>query len=156
MGKLHDSESALHINAKELKAISLVVRSFASLLKGHVRVFCDNTTAVTYVNEMGGTRSSLCNGICRDLWEWCAVNDIWLTCSHVPGKVNLMADAASRTFNDRHEWKLNEELFRALSEVFGVPSIDLFASRLNAQVTRFCSWKPDLDAEHFDAFSICW
>ncbi|XP_071521653.1 uncharacterized protein [Panulirus ornatus] len=129
-GRWSLSESALHINAKELKAISLVVRSFASLLNGrHVWVFCDNTTAVTYVNEMGGTRSSLCNDICRDLW---------------------------RTFNDSHEWKLNEELFRALSEVFGVPSIVLFASRLNAQVTCFCSWKPDPDAEHFDAFSICW
>lgn len=156
-GRWSLSESALHINAKELKAILLVVRSFASLLKGrHVRVFCDNTTAVNYVNEMGGTRSSQCNDICRDLWEWCAVNDIWLTCSHVPGKGNIMADMASRTFNDRHEWKLNEDLFRTISELFGVPSIDLFASRLNAQVARFCSWKPDPDAEHFDAFSICW
>ena len=59
-------------------------------------------------------------------------------------------------FNDRHEWKLNEDIFRELCEIFGVPNIYLFASRLNKQVSHFCSWQPDPDAEHFDAFSISW
>ena len=84
------------------------------------------------------------------------MNDVWTTCSHVSSKVNLLADAASRKFNDKHEWKLNEDIFKELCEHFGVPSIDRFASRLNKQVPRFCSWKPDPEAEHFDVFSICW
>ena len=43
--------------------------------------FCDNMTAVHYVNEMGGTRSAMCNDICLELWDWCEMNDVWLTCS---------------------------------------------------------------------------
>ena len=82
------------------------------------------------------------------------MNDVWTTCSHVSSKVNLLADAASSKFNDIHEW--NEDAFKELCKEFGVPSIDLFASRLNKQVPRFCSWKPYPDSEHFDAFSIYW
>ena len=84
------------------------------------------------------------------------MNNVWITCSHVPGKVNLLADVASRKFNDKHEWKLNEDIFKELYEHFGVSSIDLFASILNKQMPRFCSWKLDQEAEHFDAFPICW
>lgn len=67
-----------------------------------------------------------------------------------------MADIASRRVNDRHEWKLNELIFQDLCHIFGTPSIDLFASRLNKQVAYFCSWKPDPEAAYFDAFSIKW
>ena len=77
------------------------------------------------------------------------MNDVWTICSHVPGKVNLLMDATSRKFNNRYEWKLNLDIFQELCEKFGVPSIDLFASRLHKQVPRFLSWKPDLEAEHF-------
>ena len=66
------------------------------------------------------------------------MNDVWNTCFLVSGKVNLLADAASRKFNDRHGWTLNEDIFKELCEEFGVPSIDLLASRLNKQVPCFC------------------
>ena len=84
------------------------------------------------------------------------MNNVWNTCSLVSGKVNLLAEAASRKFNDIHEWKLNEDIFKELCGDFVVPIIDLFASGLYKEVPCFCSWKPDLDAEHFDAFSIHW
>lgn len=156
-GKWSLAETILHINEKELKAILLALQSFIHQIRGkHIRVFCDNMTTVHYVNEMGGLKSAMCNDICLKIWEMCEKNDIWITCSHIPGKVNCLADAASRKFNDRHEWKLNEDIFKEICKIFGVPNIDLFASRLNKQVPRFCSWKPDPEAEHFDAFSICW
>ena len=34
--------------------------------------------------------------------------------------------------------------------------IDLFASRLNAQLHNYVSWKPDPMAEHIDAFTVNW
>ena len=34
--------------------------------------------------------------------------------------------------------------------------MDLFASRLNCQISKFASWKPDPDAVVIDAFSIPW
>lgn len=94
--------------------------------------------------------------ISTSIWEWCVANNAWVTCSHIPGKENVMADIASRRVNDRHKWKLNELIFQDLCHIFGTPSIDLFASRLNKQVAYFCSWKPDPEAAYFDAFSITW
>ena len=41
-------------------------------------------------------------------------------------------------------------------KVFGQPDIDLFASRLNAQIMTYVSWKPDPKASFIDAFSIKW
>ena len=37
-----------------------------------------------------------------------------------------------------------------------MPSIDLFASRLNAQITSYVSWQPDPSAKFIDALSINW
>jgi hypothetical protein len=34
--------------------------------------------------------------------------------------------------------------------------MDLFASRLNCQISKFASWKPDPDAVVIDAFSFPW
>jgi hypothetical protein len=56
----HD-ETEKHINCLELLAIQLAL---FSLLRDrssiHVQIMCDNTTAVTYINEMGGCRSVEC------------------------------------------------------------------------------------------------
>ena len=37
-----------------------------------------------------------------------------------------------------------------------MPSIDLFASRHNAQITSYVSWQPDPSAKFIDALSINW
>lgn len=37
----------------------------------------DNTTTVSYINNMGGTKK-LCNDIARHTWEWCFERDIWI------------------------------------------------------------------------------
>ena len=52
--------------------------------------------------------------------------------------------------------KLNETIFDKVSNTWGRPEIDMFASRLNRQWPRYVSWKPDADASFIDAFSIDW
>ena len=147
----------LHINARELMAILFTLKSFTHRLRGlHIKVLCDNTTAINYVNEMGGVKSVVCDDICLAIWNWCSRNDAWITASHIPGKCNVLADAASRSFEDRHEWKLNKGVFKKLCGIFGTPCIDLFASRLNRQIPTFCSWTPDPEAAYVDAFTISW
>jgi hypothetical protein len=47
-------------------------------------------------------------------------------------------------------------VFNDITTLFGVPNIDLFASRLNAQVNTYCSWKPDPNASFVDAFTVDW
>jgi hypothetical protein len=67
-GAWADSESDIHMNVKEMIAIHYALRSFLPYLKGsHVRVLCDNTTAVSVLNKMGSTRSIECNNMARDL-----------------------------------------------------------------------------------------
>ena len=36
------------------------------------------------------------------------------------------------------------------------PEVDLFASRLNKQFTKYCSCRPDPEAMYIDAFSVSW
>ena len=40
--------------------------------------------------------------------------------------------------------------------IFGQPSIDLFASRLNTQLADYVSWKPNPQAKFVDAFAVVW
>ena len=42
------------------------------------------------------------------------------------------------------------------SMAYGMPSIDLFASRINRKVPRYVSWRPDPGAQFVDAFSFSW
>ena len=63
----------------------------------------DNTTAVAYLNNIGGSQSSELNGLTREMWEWAMKKSIWLFAVHIPGKHNIDADKQCRNFSDRHE-----------------------------------------------------
>ncbi|CAB4015453.1 Transposon Tf2-6 poly [Paramuricea clavata] len=150
-------ESQEHINSLELKALFMGLKSFyRNLQHKHVQAFMDNTTAVAYVNSMGGTKSTQVNKLAKEVWNWCIEHGVHLTATHIPGSTNVDADKESRHFNDNTEWMLRPDIFKQLVGKFGSPNIDLFASRLNRQVSCFASWRPDPEATHIDAFSIDW
>ena len=156
-GRWNDFESKNHINVLELLAISHALKAFQEQVQSHhVKIFSDNTTAVSYINNMGGTKSFDCSQVSVNIWEWCIKHSIWLTCAHIAGSKNVVADEASRRFNDQLEWKLDERIFHLISSRWGEPDVDLFASRLNAQVKNFCSWKPDPECSYVDSFSLAW
>ena len=85
---------------------------------------------------------------------WCYNN--WITSTHLPGKYNQVADNLSRSIHDNMEWKLHPDLFSQIYDKLGIPEIDLFASRLNSQLSVYCSWKPDPGAKAIDAMTIDW
>ena len=60
----------------------------------------DNTTAICYINNMGGTHSPECNSVTKELWLWCIKRNIWLSAAHIPGIYNVIADHKSRHFKD--------------------------------------------------------
>ena len=131
-------EAHQHINCLELKAAYLGLQSFCkNLSHTHVRIFVDNTTAVSYINNMGGTHSLDCNHIARTIWMWCIARGIWLSAAHLPGKCNTAADKASRIFHDQTEWKLDSNIYVSITQALGARSIDLFASRLNFQTKPY-------------------
>ena len=62
----------------------------------------------------------------------------------------------SRVFDDSTEWKLDVDAFNRIVNILGPPTIDLFASRLNYQLTTYVSWLPDPQAMAIDAFTLDW
>ena len=154
-GRWTDKEKLQHINVLELQAVFFALKVFCKeITNAHVKVFSDNTTTVTYINNMGGSHSLHCNALTRDMWLWCIDKGIWLSAVHLPGSQNIQADRASRIFHDQTEWKLDEDNFHRITSQLIKPEVDLFASRLNFQLDRYVSWKPDPGA--LDAFTLDW
>lgn len=156
-GKWLVSEANLHINAKELLAVLFGLKSLCNQVSNTViLILSDNTTTVSYVNNMGGITSKSCNRVAHLIWSWCESQGNWLIAAHIPGKDNDIADGLSRNFSNNVDWQLSDEIFRIICTRFGTPSVDLFANRENTKLRKFCTWKADPDAWQIDAFSFPW
>lgn len=157
-GEWSPAERLFHINYLELKAAFFALKSFQGQLHGkHVRLMLDNTTAIACINHMGTSHSDSCNDLTFSVWSWCIEKDIFISAAHIPGVDNVVADAESRKINLDAEWKLNTDLLQvALKKLHASPDVDLFASRLNKQMERYMSFRPDPAAEVVDAFSVSW
>ena len=151
-------EKLLHINLLEMKALFLGLQAFQEDVAGHhVTAMCDNSTVVAYVNKQGGTVSrSLCLLTSR-LLRWTESFDVHLNARYLPGESNILADVLSRRGQDvGTEWSLHPQVARALLRAWGNPSIDLFATCLNAKLPLYCSLVPDPQAVFEDAFRLPW
>ena len=156
-GQWTNAEAAHHINYLETIAAYFALQSFCKKSSDiHVRLELDNTTAVTYINNMGGNKSTACNRAARQLWLWCIEHNIWVSAVHIPGTENIEADKQSRIFDEHTEWSLRDTTFDQICKKFFTPTIDLFASRLNHKVDSYVSWHPDPGAIAVDAFTQNW
>ncbi len=155
-GKWSKDEAKEHINYLELLAVWFGIQCFLKEKKNTcIKILSDNTTTVAYLNHMGGTKLK-CNRLAHQIWLWCEKNCNWIVAAHIPGVINVTADRQSRTSWDNMEWQLCPGKFRDICQVLGKPDIDLFATRLNAQLPRYVAWKPDPGAESVDAFVQSW
>jgi hypothetical protein len=73
----------------------------------------------------------------------------------VPGIEIPSVDFLSRISQDA-ELSLPDEIFRAIVEIFGARSVDLFASYRNRKLERFVSLLPEKGSFATDAFSLRW
>ncbi|XP_063436130.1 uncharacterized protein LOC134717568 [Mytilus trossulus] len=155
-GRWMKSESISHINILELLAIKYAFFSLGkNISNSHICIKSDSSTAVQYINNMGGSVVALLE-VVREIWFWAADKNNFITAVHIAGKDNITPDQLSRNFSDSSEWKLKENIFRNICGHFFQPNIDLFASRLNKQLSKYVSWFPDPDAMASDAFSFSW
>ena len=111
---------------------------------------------MSYINNMGGTHSKLCNEVIKELLIWCKTRKLWISACHIAGKDNLSTDKLSRKFNRNLKWSLNKEVFKSICHFFGTPEIDAFASRNNKQLELYYSRFPEPHTLAVDAFSIKW
>ena len=167
-GRWSVEEAGQHINCLELKAAILALKAFLRVgiqpppqslgchPPRHILLEMDNTTAVAYVNRKGGTQSPSLSLLALELWSFLLTQGSWVTARHLPGVLNVEADAASTEFNMRTEWMLRQDVFQDITRHFYVPEIDLFASRLNHQLPLYVSRLPDPSASAVDAFRLDW
>ena len=159
IGGRRSSSERNHINVLELKAILLALKSYFrhNCNVKQVHILTDNSTALSYINNMGGMHSVICNDIAKRIWEFAQNRDFWISSSHIPGVGNTMADKMSRVFNDNTEWMLSHKLFKVLCDRFQFnPPVDLFATRLNKQIYKYVSWMPDPYCIAVNAFNFSW
>ncbi|VDI13331.1 Hypothetical predicted protein [Mytilus galloprovincialis] len=152
-----DEEKSLHINQLELKAAMFAVQSYAKNLQNkHILIQMDNTTAIVYVNKMGGTVSKRLNSLTNQFWDWCLQRQLTITADYIPGKSNVIADWESRHYADFSNWRLSPILFKSLMKRIGPCNVDLFADRSNTHLNQYFSWKPDPQAKAVDALLQSW
>lgn len=150
-------EKEKHINYLELLAAFFALKSFASnLSENEVLLRLDNTTAISYINRVGGVKYPHLSELAREIWKWCEERKIWVTASYISSAENIQADRASRNTNIDTEWELSPSFFNQIEKSFGPFSVDLFATRLNKKCNRFYSRFPDPEAESVDAFTRSW
>lgn len=156
-GKWSVKESRLQINILELRAIFLALLHWSSLLRGHpVRIQTDNTTAVAYLNHQGGTRSSAALQEASRTLQWAELHVPALSAVHIPGVDNWIADFLSRETVDPGEWSLHPMVFHLICQRWGIPDVDLFASRLNHKLPLYVSRARDPKALATDALVAPW
>jgi len=108
------TEAQYHINYLELLAAFLALKTFAKYQKGLILLRMGNASAVTYINQKGGTHSThLCN-LALQIWEWCIQKEITLQTEHLPGNLNIVADMESWTTKDWCNWMINLQVFQQI------------------------------------------
>ena len=91
------------------------------------------------------------------LLRWTECFDVHLDARYLPGENNVLADVLSRRGQVvGTEWSLHPQVARSLLRAWGNPSIDLFATCLNAKLPLYCSLVPDPQAVFEDAFRQPW
>ena len=150
-------ESLMHINFLELKAVYLAIRKFLPSLKNkNVHIRSDNSTAIFYLNRLGGTKSkSLCL-LALQIWDLLIKNSINIFASHIAGWEKNVADFFSR-YSHNHEYLLKLDTFNHIKSILPfMLNIDLFASNKNKKLDKYVSLFDDPCAFKIDAFSFTW
>ena len=114
----------------------------------------DNSTALNYINKLGGTASPQLNHLTKELWLWYLEREITLQATHIVGKLNVITDDESRLMKDRTDWKLCPLIFKKINQLFDPLQVDLFASHLTNQISTYASWRPDPNAIAVNAFTL--
>ena len=151
-GTWSEEQQSWHINRKEIAAARLTL---LELMEDgdRVTVGIDSTTAVAFINKMGGTRSlTLCKEA-LSLWRLVLERRGWVTAYWLPREENEQADMLSKTSVQYWDFGLQPEVAEQLWSRWFAPQVDLFASSTYHLTARYYSWFPDSGAARRDAFS---
>ena len=134
-------QSQQHINVLELQAIWLGLRAFSQRVKNaRVALMSDNTSAVAYLRNQGGTKSLTMNDLATDICLWSEKRGMTLVPRYLPGHLNVLADLLSRRGQIlKTEWSLNQTVADRIFRAWGRPFVDLFALGKNTKLAIYVS-----------------
>ncbi|KAH9640446.1 hypothetical protein HF086_018112 [Spodoptera exigua] len=156
-GLWNDDEIKQHINYLEIMAAYIGLKIFAKdMSNSQILLRIDNTTAISYINRMGGIQFPHLTHVTKQLWQWCEYKSLYVFASYIRSSENFEADQESRRLHPDIEWQLADYAYHKIEATFGSPDIDLFASRLNNKCQRYVSWHRDPDAYAVNSFTISW
>ena len=144
-----------HINALELSTILLLVKHIRVPKGSHIRVMCDNTTAVNIIRR-GGSRSALLNKVMFNIVETLQSKNLFLSANHIQGCMNIVADRLSRQGPIPTEWSLDQEGRDLILSLVPCPQVDLFATFENRVLDCFVSPVIHPQATYVDALTVDW
>ncbi|EIE78420.1 hypothetical protein RO3G_03124 [Rhizopus delemar RA 99-880] len=154
-----NEEKNTSINVRELKTILFALKLHTEKFREkNTQVFTDNITALKYSAKAGGTASPLLQELAIEIQEVIKTYNLTVTYSHVPGILNIKADALSRikVTNPLYEAAIPKKWFQVINQKMGPLKIDSFAARHNTKLKTFWSYQADPDARAVDAFRQVW
>ena len=90
----------------------------------------DNTSAVAYLRNQGGTKSLAMSNLATDICLWSEKRGMTLVPRYLPGHLNVLADHLSRRGQIlKTEWSLTQTVADRIVRAWGRPFVDLFAPR---------------------------
>ena len=157
-GTWTDKLSHLHINVLELRAVWLGLQAFCHKLdNATIALMSDNTSAVAYLRNQGGTRSRLMSDLAVDICLWAEGRGMTLVPRHIPGHLNVLADHLSRKDQIlKTEWSLNQTIVDRVFHLWGKPHVDLFALERNAKLATYMSPIPEPMSWKVDSLVQSW
>ena len=144
------------INRRELRAVFLGLQAFEPFLSSRIALFCDNTTAVAYLRNQGGTLSESLNEEAQSILRWAEERGITLIPQFILGAANVLADSLSRPNQVLgSEWTLHQEVVDSLLRKWSA-NVDLFATSLNFRLQAYFAPLHDPQALAVDSFLQDW
>ncbi|XP_072757731.1 uncharacterized protein [Anoplolepis gracilipes] len=128
-GLWNESERLHHINYLELLSAFFGLKCFAKDLRNcDILLRIDNTTAIAYINRMGGVRFKKLSDLAKTIWKWCEERELFIFASYISSKDNAVADFESRRLDKETEFEISDVAFRKIVKRLG--NHILFGSRL--------------------------
>ncbi|XP_059615632.1 uncharacterized protein LOC132261098 [Phlebotomus argentipes] len=114
-GSWKEEEKDLSINFLELTAAFFGLKCFADRYKdSQILLRIDNTTAISYINRMGGVQREDLSFLAKKIWRWCEKRNIYIFASYITSEENVEADLESRKLEANTEFELSEAGFRKI------------------------------------------
>lgn len=145
-----------HINFRELYVVREWLERNPQVKEMGVRFDMDNSTAVRCLQNQGAYHSDKLLSLTEEIFAIASSRQLHLSARFVPRRENDWADALSRFSNTSVEWHLRPQVFKSLTDRYGLPEVHLFASETAAQLANYLTYTERTDTGGPDDFEEDW